>query len=179
MRAGKGRGKWRFTLWRHTVWINALGITQLRNWVNCDSSSVGMQSEREKLKQMKIACWIFMAPLHSFESCAARTEERESLKGNWAVGKWWKALSRYADRQMDWTRQLRGLSNSTGGLSFYATVCQASNQLCRYPSATTHQGTLPFLVFFASLSFPPTFQKWWQKELSLLYTRLGAFFICW
>lgn len=157
-----------------TVWINALGITQLHNWVNCDSSSVGMQSEREKLNRWKSPagslCLLFTA---------SRAVLRELRRGRaWKEtesGKWWKALSLYSDKQMDWTRQQRGLNNSTGGFSFYATVCQASNQLCRYPSTTTHQGTLPFLVFFASLSFPPTFQKGGQKELSLLYIRLGTF----
>lgn len=49
----------------------------------------------------------------------------------------------------------------------------------RHLSTARHQGILPFLVFFASLSFPPTYHKGWQKEPSLLHITPRTCTICW
>lgn len=51
----------------------------------------------------------------------------------------------------------------------------------RHPSTTRHQRVLPFLVFLASLSFPPTSHKreTRQKEPSLQSVSQGTLTICW
>lgn len=110
----------RFALWRHTVWINALGITQLCDWVNCDSSSVGMQSEREKLNRWKSpagSSWLLFTASPNSRAVLKVMRRGRAWKET-EPGKWWKALYFYSDKQMDRTRQQRGVNYSTGGFSF-------------------------------------------------------------
>lgn len=70
----------RLALWQHTVWINALGITQLCDWVNCDSSGVRTQSEREELNRWKSSAassQLLFTASPKLKSCSESTEKGE------------------------------------------------------------------------------------------------------